>query len=255
MPAGRAVMTKVTWALLGVVCVILFVAAWKWSPGLTMLLVFVALIAGGLAWLRRQTLLDATKNEALFVSMFPDLQPFFHPAKLYEYATARLKIAPPRNGKVWKNPPGFAQHVADIGFEAERESVRLLDAAGTLLTQFVFENHPEGCAIRFGKGKFTVSTHNPKAPRVRYWDPRREFKWTPKTWKFKTPMADRPFASSDRSTGLSSDSTSSSSSRAASAAPFAAAGGTFDGGGASQSWSDATASGARTEAAAASTSY
>jgi uncharacterized membrane protein YgcG len=188
------------------------------------------------------------RNETLFVSMFPDLQPFYHPAQVFEFVKARLAQAPPRSGKVWKNPPGFAGRTADIRFEGEREVVRILDTAGALLTQFIFENHKEGGAIRVGKGKLTASTRMAQ-PRVRYWHPDREFKWTPTSWVFKTPVAERPFESSDRGSSFSSDSSSSSSSRAASAAPFVAAGGTFDGGGASQSWSEGGAAGT------ASTSY
>jgi uncharacterized membrane protein YgcG len=195
------------------------------------------------------------RNEALFVTMFPDLQPWYHPSKLFDYATARLTQTPPRTGKVWKDPPGFVGQTADIRFEGEREVVRILDAAGTLLTQFIFERHKEGAAIRVGKGKFTLSTRDKSERRVRYWHPDREFKWTPRMWKFKTPVADRPFESSDRSSfsGDSSSSSSSSSSRVASAAPFVAAGGAFDGGGASQSWSEGGS--ATAGAGSASTSY
>ena len=214
-------------------------------------LLVVAFVVAMVAFGIRRARVMRERNEALFVSMFPDLQPYYHPAKLFEYATARLKETPPRTGKVWKDPPGFAGQTADIRFEGEREIVRLLDAAGTLLTQFIFEGHAEGAAIRVGKGKFTLSTRDKTRSRVRYWHPDREFKWTPQMWKFKTPIADRPFDSSDRGTSFSSDS-SSSSSRVASAAPFVAAGGAFDGGGASQSWSEG---GASAQAGSASTSY
>jgi uncharacterized membrane protein YgcG len=190
------------------------------------------------------------RNEALFVTMFPDLQPWYHPAKLFAYATARLMQTPPRTGKVWKDPPGFEGETADIKFEGEREIVRILDAAGALLTQFIFEGHAEGGVIRVGKGKFTLSTRDKTQQRVRYWHPDREFKWTPKMWQFKTHVAERPFDASDRGSSFSSDSSSPSSSLAA-AAPFVAAGGAFDGGGASQSWSEGGTGGK----AGASTSY
>jgi len=240
-------MTKGTRVVLAIVVyIVLIVVTAKWAPILTFFL-----MAGGIGTLvfvgLRQEKRDHAKDEALFVSMFPDLQPYYHPAKLFEYATARLKATMPRSGKIWTNPPGFADLIADIRIEAEREVVRLLDGPGKLLTQFIFEPHPEGAAIRFGKGKFTVSTNNPKLPRVRYWHPDREFKWTPTTWRFKTPVAEQSYSSSDRS--FSSDS---SSSRAASVAPFVAGGGTFDGGGASQSWSEGGRTGAT---GAASTSY
>jgi len=35
----------------------------------------------------------AEKSEAMFRSMFPDLQPHFHPAKLVDYVVARLETA------------------------------------------------------------------------------------------------------------------------------------------------------------------
>ena len=221
-----------------------------WSPWAAFYLGVLGFFAGIILLARRQEQQRGVKNEALFVSMFPDLQPWYHPAKLYDYAVAQLAQAVPRAGRMWKDPPGFAGLSADIRYEAEREVVRLLDAAGALLTQFIFETHPEGAAIRVGKGKFTVSTGDPKSPRVRYWHPDREFKWTPGYWLFKTPVADRPFESSDHGTNFSSD--SSSASRAAAAAPFVAAGGTFDGGGAASSWSEGGASGTT---GTASTSY
>lgn len=223
---------------------------------LAFVLTFVGIIAAAVftAWRRIGT--SGKRNEALFMSMFPDLQPWYHPAKLFDYALARLTQTPPRTGKVWKDPPGFPGLTADIRFEAMREVVRLLDAAGTLLTQFIFEEHPEGAAIRVGKGKFILSTRDKRGKRVRYWDPDREFKWTPGFWKFKTRVAEAPFETSDRGTSFSSDSSSSTSSRIAAAAPFTAAGGAFDGGGASQSWSEGgSGGGADGAASAASTSY
>jgi uncharacterized membrane protein YgcG len=94
--------------------------------------------------------------------------------------------------------------------------------------------------VRVGKGKLTATLNGPE-PRVRYWHPDREFKWTPRNWKFTTRIADREVESSDSGTSFSSDSSSSSSTSsiatgAAAAAGIAAAGGAFDGGGASQAW-------------------
>jgi uncharacterized membrane protein YgcG len=214
----------------------------SWFAPLLVVAFVVAVVAFGV----RRARVMRERNEALFVSMFPDLQPLYHPAKLFDYTVARLAQAVPRAGRVWKNPPGFAGLSADIRYEAEREVVRLLDAAGRLLTQFIFEEHPEGAAIRVGKGKFTLSTRDKAGRRVRYWHPDREFKWTPQMWKFKTPVAERAFESSDRGSSFSSESSSSSSSGVAAAAPFVAAGGAFDGGGASQSWSEGGAAGTPT---------
>lgn len=221
------------------------------APSTLFFAVIAVLVVVAVIRVRRERGRQA-RNETLFVSMFPDLQPYYHPARVFEYVKARLAQAPPRSGKVWKDPPGFAGRIADIRFEGEREVVRILDAAGALLTQFIFEDHKEGGAIRIGKGKLTASTRMAQ-PRVRYWHPDREFKWTPTSWVFKTPVAERPFESSERGSSFSSDS-SSSSSRAASAAPFVAAGGAFDGGGASQAWSEGGA-GSGATAGAPATSY
>jgi uncharacterized membrane protein YgcG len=191
----------------------------------------------------------AQRDEALFVSMFPDLQPWFHPQKLLEYVRARVASRPPQSGKVWNRPPGFGVHDAEIRFDNGREQVRLRDAAGAALAMFLFEDHKEGGVIRLGKGKFTVNTRD-AVPRVRYWHPDREFKWSPvKGWSFVTRMADEPFSSSD-SSSRSSDSSSSSSDSSRTVAGVAAgtaagvaiagAGGAFDGGGASQGWDGAS---------------
>ena len=243
-------MGKVGWIIGGVVYLVALAAAAYTAHGILVPLVIGGIVAAAFVFGRRQNRLDAARNESLFVSMFPDLQPYYHPKQLYDYTVARLSGKIPRNSKV-KDPPGFTGYAADVRAEAERDLVRILDAAGTLVTQFIFEKHPEGAAIRVGKGKFTLTTGNPQYPRVRYWHPDREFKWTPLTWKFMTPVVEREFSSSDRSSSSDSTSSSSSSSRVASAAPFAAAGGAFDGGGASQSWSEGGAS----ASGSASTSY
>jgi len=192
---------------------------------------------------------NVARNEALFVSMFPDLQPYFHPTKLIEFVRARLASRPPQGGKVWKNPPGFGVEDASIGFDNGRESVQLRDAQGQVLADFFFEEHPEGGVIRFGKGKFTVNLRE-QVPRVRYWHPDREFKWSqPKGWTFVTRVADEPFSRSDSDSSSSSSSGSSRDSSisgttaaAAGAAGIVAAGGAFDGGGASQAWDDSAGS-------------
>jgi uncharacterized membrane protein YgcG len=190
---------------------------------------FSALRAG-----RRQRM-DKERNEALFRSMFPDLQPLFHPEKLVEFVRARRTRGAATSANVWKSPPGFAADRAEIQPDGAREKIRLLDAAGVLLADFLFEDHAEGGVLRFGKGKFTVNVRDP-VPRVRYWHPDREFKWSrQKGWWFFNRMAEDSFSSSDRSSSDSS-SDSSSSRGAAAAAGIVAAGGAFDGGGASQAW-------------------
>jgi uncharacterized membrane protein YgcG len=205
--------------------------------GIALLVGFIALFGFLIFITVKNTKRQREKDEALFVTMFPDLQPYYHPAKLFEYVAARLAKPPSRVGTDWKNPPGFGVAAAQIEYEGEREVVRLLDSARTLLTQFTFETHPEGGVIRFGRGKFTIDTRVKGQPRVRYWHPDREFKWTPQGWRFQTRVTDQPIDTSDRSS-WSSDSSSSSAARGAAAAGLAGAGGTFDGGGASQGWSD-----------------
>ena len=180
--------------------------------------------------------------EAMFSSMFPDLQPHFHPARGHEYVKARRARAGASAAFKWRGPPGFpAAAEADVEPEGERERVRLLDAAGALLGEFVFEEHPEGGTLRMGKGKFTVNIREPVA-RVRYWHPDREFKWTaPNNWKFQSRLDDHSLDSTDTGSSTSSsssDSTSSIARGAAAGAGIAAAGGAFDGGGASHSWDD-----------------
>lgn len=182
------------------------------------------------------------KNEALFRAMFPELQPHFHPERMVEFALARLNRSWSVKPAHWENPPGFpAAAVAEVKAEGERERVRLLDATGKLLHEFTFEKHAEGGAIRFGKGKITVDIRKPPQPRVRYWHPDREFKWSRAGWIFKTPVADEPFESSSSSSSFSSS--SSDSSRSAAAAGIAGLGGTFDGGGASAGWDESTQGG------------
>jgi len=134
------------------------------------------------------------RMEALFRASFPELQPHFHPARVYLFTSARRARTGSRSAFSWKDPPGFAGvAAAEIEPEGEGtvESVRLLDAAGAQLGKFVFEEHAEGGTLRVGKGKFTVNIRGPE-PRVRYWHPKREFKWTPNSWKMNTGMAEQP---------------------------------------------------------------
>ena len=205
--------------------------------GLALGLVFVVFVV---AFVRQLTSSSrgSKKSEALFRSMFPDLQPHFHPRRLLEFVRARRAARPPQSGKAWKNPPGFDADRAEIRFDNGVERVQVLDAAGALLAQFVFEEHPEGGVLRVDKGKFTV---NPAKAAVRYWHPEREFKWKNGVWTFQTRVSDRSIDSSDTGTSYSSGSSSSSSpsstaTAAAAGAGIAAAGGTFDGGGASAGW-------------------
>src|SRR5262249_28035886 len=148
-----------------------------WLPALVVVFVIAVAIFGALSARR-----DQRKQEALFTSMFPDLQPYFHPAKVAEFVKARCARARPNVRFAWKNPPGFLVPTADVDPAEQRENVRLLDAGGQEVAQFAFEEHPEGGVLRVGKGKFTADLRGPQ-PRVRYWHPDREFKWTPTSWK------------------------------------------------------------------------
>jgi hypothetical protein len=183
------------------------------------------------------------KSEALFASMFPELQPHFHPEKLVAYVAARRGRTPARGGFTWKEAPGFGGASVDIRFVKDREECALVDAVGAVLGRFRYESGPDGGVLRVGAGKLTVDLRNTRDPAVRYWHPEREFKWTRRGgWRFKTPVSERPIDSSDRGTGWSDSSSSSDGVRtAAAAAGVAGLGGTFDGGGASASWGEAPA--------------
>lgn len=179
------------------------------------------------------------KNEALFRSMFPELQPYFHPERLVEFVVARLDRSWSLKAP-WTNTSGFPiAATAELKADGERERVRLLDAAGKLLQEFTFEKHAEGGVIRVGKGKLTVDTRRPAQPRVRYWHPDREFKWTRAGWVFMTPVADEPFETSSSSSSLTGSSSHSTRTTAA-AAGIVGLGGTFDGGGASAGWDESS---------------
>jgi len=182
------------------------------------------------------------RMEALFRATFPELQPHFHPARVLEYVRARRGHVPSGTPSTWRKPPGFpAAGVAELAIEGPKDRVRLLDAAGKPFAAFVYEEHPDGGVIRLGKGKFTVNVKGPE-PRVRYWHPEREFKWTPTLWKMKSGVSDHSLESSSSDSSTSSSSSPSSPSTAATAAAagagIVAAGGSFDGGGASHAWDD-----------------
>ena len=209
--------------------------------------IFFAIIGFAIAWAlyrvgraRSGSNAGRKRGEALFRSMFPELQPHLHPQNMLDFVIARRQRG--RNpGGVWRSPGGFPNASAHVSMVDGREHVRLVDAAGAVLGQFIFEEHAEGGVLRVGKGKVTVNTRDVNNHRVRYWHPEREFKWKKRggVWTFQSRMADREIESGD-STSFSSDSSSSSSSSAARGAAAAggiiAAGGTFDGGGASAGW-------------------
>jgi hypothetical protein len=187
----------------------------------------------------------ADRSEAMFKSMFPDLQPHFHPRAVHAFVKARRARQASTGPYTWTNPPGFdAAASAEIVPEGLRDKVRLLDPTGAAIGQFIFEEHNEGGVIRMGQGKFTADVRGSE-PRVRYWHPDREFKWTPTKWTFQSRVADREIDSDDdRGTSWSSSSSSSDSSArtAAAAGGLMGAGGAFDGGGATQGWDESSSS-------------
>ena len=215
-------------------------------------------------WTAHSARVGREKQEAYFASMFPDLQPYYHPKNVLEFVRARLAQPPSRGGMTIKGPPGFATaHSARVSFDVdkkgrEREMWTLLDEGGRELTRFFFDSDAKDGMVRVGEGKFRVGRNQ---DRVRYWHPDRELKWTPPgMWKFVTRVAEQPMESS-RDSGMSfSDSSSSrTATTAAAAAGIVAAGGTFDGGGASAGWDDKSGGGdpdsSSGTAAAGTTSY
>ncbi|MFN0160511.1 MAG: hypothetical protein ACKVQQ_04725 [Burkholderiales bacterium] len=221
---------------------------------LIVLLALVAVIAVFvlLARRNRRTITPGTptsasgkRAEAMFKAMFPDLQPWFHPAKVAEFvARHRTRSNPPP--PVWRRPAGFAVDEARFTVNGDRQSVRLIGAGDAELVAFEFQRQPKGGVVRIGQGKFTVDIG--QRHRVRYWHPEREFKWNDRgEWEFMTRVAERPIETDDRGTRFSSDNSSSGSStvtRSAAAAGTAAivagGAGAFAGGGASDGWDAAT---------------
>lgn len=224
----------------------MFAAAIAVAVAFAILLVFTAQRKGARDR-RRQQRETGERMEALFQATFPELQPHFHPARVLEYVRARRARVPSGSTSTWRKPPGFpAAAEALLVLEGMKDNVRLVDPAGAQIAKFVYEEHPEGGVIRLGKGKFTVSLKGPE-PRVRYWHPEREFKWTPSSWKMRSGVSDSPLASSSDTSSpdwsSSPASPSATTTTAAAAAGIVAAGGTFDGGGASAAWDDAGSTG------------
>jgi hypothetical protein len=164
-----------------------------------------AMLKASTAKLARMQREMQARQEALFAAGFPELQPHFHPKNVYEYAKARQARKASSGPFQWRNPPGFAlATVADVVPDGLKDRVRLLDAKDAELANFVFEEHAEGAAVRVGKGKFTVGLKSPE-PRVRYWHPEREFKWTPTSWKMTSALAEQALHSRTSRSSSSDD--------------------------------------------------
>lgn len=210
--------------------------------------IFFTVVLGGFATIaawaiykarrdKRRAAEHERRQEALFQSAFPELQPHFHPVRVWDYVRARRSRG--KDGARWMHPAGFAASgvaAAQFAKDAGRERTTLLDEQGRRLAEFLYENTAEGATLRVGRGKLTAVLGDAN-PRVRYWHPEREFKWSRrKGWVFTLPALD------SRSDGDSSSSSGSSSSFSSSSdsSPRAlnGGGGTFDGGGASGGWDD-----------------
>ena len=61
------------------------------------------------------------RQDALFVTSFPELQPYFHPAKVLQFLSGWAARKPRTDTVVWKNPPGFG--VAGVRLSPDRKSV------------------------------------------------------------------------------------------------------------------------------------
>ncbi|MBL8380878.1 MAG: hypothetical protein JNM79_23610 [Burkholderiales bacterium] len=217
---------------------------------LIVLVAFAAVIAVFVLLARRnrtaitpgaRTPASGRRAEAMFKAMFPDLQPWFHPAKVAEFvARHRTRANPPP--PVWRRPAGFAVDEARFELSGDRERVRLIGPGDAEAAAFEFQRQPKGGIVRVGQGKFTIDIG--RRHHVRYWHPEREFKWNDRgEWEFLTRVAERPIEADERGTRFSDNDTSSGSSTtarvatAAGAAAIVAGGaGAFAGGGASDGW-------------------
>lgn len=138
------------------------------------------------------------RMEALFAAGYPELQPHFHPRQVAEYAMARRARKGGEAAFRWENPPGFTLAAAAlVAPDAKGEKTRLVDKAGSTLAEFLFEPQPTGAVLRVGKGKLTVDMQGLE-PKVKYWHPERDFKWTPSSWNLKSGMAEQSLASRPR---------------------------------------------------------
>ena len=209
------------------------------------LIVYVRKVRGGMPRPAGGRADQVDKPEAYFRAMFPELQPHFHPENVLRYYRARRGRGAAVGNLDWKSPPGFKVAAADIADSDGRERVRLVDAAGAMLAEFFYEVQPRGAALRLGRGKLTVVIEDNANPRVRYWHPEREFKWSQKGgWQFTTPVAESSFDSNSSGTNWSNErgaaagpsSTAAVVAAGGAAAMVAGAGGVFAGGGASGDW-------------------
>lgn len=217
------------------------------SPALVLVLIALVVIPLALYFVFRRrppAPSDPRKDEALFVSMFPELQPHFHPRRIARYVAERRKRGTLDAQTDWPNPPGFRVASARVLRQKDCERVTLLDASGEEVAAFFYEPNARGAAVRIAPGVMTIDLGDQDDPAVHYAHPKRSFTWRRKRgWRFSTPVAEDEFEADDddlRWSNSSSASSHTSSSRSdddarlrGAAAGLIAGGGTFGGGGAS----------------------
>jgi hypothetical protein len=187
----------------------------------------------------------AARDDAFFQTSFPELQPYYHPFRVLQFVSAWRKRPLAPEGFEWESPPGFDVSRARFAAQGPKGApVELFDAAGTMVSRFLIQDHDEGGAVRVGPGKLTVNVRNSA---VRYWHPQREFKWSLlKGFRMMTSMSSRAIETGDLGMAFSTQTSYSSSDRTAAAAAgvaaVAGAGGAFDGGGSSSSWDESAES-------------
>ncbi len=184
----------------------------------------------------------SAKGEALFQSMFPDLQPYFHPARLAEWLTGYGQRKDQAVGGIMEMGlpvPGFPEaQCCEVVPEGNQKRVRILDTTGLALSEFEFTDERFGGTITMVSGRFRVDLGNRDDPMVQFRGGDREFDWSgQRGWRFRTPVADHGFDTYDDGLRWSDDSPSSTA-VAVTAGAMVAAGGTFGGAGASGAWDD-----------------
>ena len=90
----------------------------------------------------------AQRSDAFFRTMFPELQPYFHPEKVVRLVRERNGTRNVTDGHTWRNLPGFETATATVVISGGRERIRLTDSAGALVAEFDYERQPNGDAPR-----------------------------------------------------------------------------------------------------------
>src|SRR4051812_39159383 len=106
----------------------------------------LVLTIGGVVREVRQRRESSARGEALFRSMFPDLQPLFQPRSLVRFVESLLARPRVDAVDVWRDPRGFGKAVAEAAIEpaGAGERVVLRDPSGAMLAEFLVERQAEG---------------------------------------------------------------------------------------------------------------